>query len=357
MSAFEGLGSALRSVGGSVGASVGGSAYRAARLWFRHWVCVGICLGVGLGVGLPPTAGAQAQKWPEKPVRLVVPFAPGGGTDIVARLLAQRLSEEFGQQFVVDNRAGAGGTIGAEIVARANPDGYTLAFVSSSYSANPALYKLPYDPIKGIAPIARIASGALVLTVHPSVKASNLREFLELVRAKPGALNFASTGTGGFTHLASELYRQMTKTDMQHVPYKGTGAAMGDLIGGQIQLMFAAAPAAIPQIKVGKLRALGVTTERRIGSLPEVPAIAESLPGYEAELWYAVWAPAGTPRDIVRRLNEALGRILLIPEVQERLRADGVEPAHSTPEALAALIARDVAKWIKVVKAGGIKVD
>jgi tripartite-type tricarboxylate transporter receptor subunit TctC len=307
------------------------------------------------GFGAAPAASAQA--WPIKPVRLVVPFVPGGGTDIVARQIAQRLAEEFGQQFVVDNRAGAGGTIGAEIVARAVPDGYTLSFVSTSYAANPALYKLPYDPVKGIAPIARIAAGPLVLSVHPSVKAGTLRELLELLRAKPGVLNFASTGTGGFTHLATELYRQMTKTDMQHVPYKGTGAAMGDLLGGQVQLMFAAAPAAIPQIKAGKLRALGVTTEKRALALPDVPAIGETVPGYEAELWYALWAPAGTPREIIGRLNEAVGRILKIPEVIERLRADGVEPAHTTPEEIARIIARDVEKWTRVVRAGAIKVD
>ncbi len=314
-------------------------------------------IAIALAASCAVPGVATAASWPVKPVRLVVPFVPGGGTDIVARQLGQRLSDEFGQQFVIDNRAGAGGTIGAEIVARAQPDGYTLAFVSTSYAANPALYKLPYDPVKGIAPIARIAAGPLVLVVHPSVKANNLREFLELIRARPGVLNFGSTGTGGFTHLATELYRQMTRTDMQHVPYKGTGAAMGDLLGGQIQLMFAAAPAAVPQIKAGKVRPLGVTTEKRALALPDVPAIGETVPGYEAELWYALWGPAGTPRDIVMRLNQAIGRILKIPEVIERLRADGVEPAHASPEEIARIIARDVEKYTRVVRAGNIKVD
>jgi tripartite-type tricarboxylate transporter receptor subunit TctC len=304
---------------------------------------------------LAPAALAQPGKWPEKPVRLVVPFAPGGGTDIVARMIAARLSEEFGQQFVVDNRAGAGGTIGAEIVARATADGYTVAFVSTSYATNPALYKLPYDPIKGIAPIGLLAAGALIVALHPSVKATNLKEFIELVRAKPGALNYGSTGTGGFTHLATELFVQLTRTEMQHVPYKGTGPAMADLLGGQIQLMFASSPASLPQIKAGKLRGIAVTSEKRVPAAPDLPAIAELVPGYDATLWYAMWAPAGTPKEIVSRLNAALGRILKLPDVIDRLRADGVEPAHGTPDEFAALLAREIARWARVVKAGNIK--
>jgi tripartite-type tricarboxylate transporter receptor subunit TctC len=288
---------------------------------------------------------------------LVVPFAPGGGTDIVARAIAARLSDEFAQQFVVDNRPGAGGTIGAEIVAKAIPDGYTIAFVSTSYAANPALYKLPYHPLKGIAPIGLVAAGGLIISLHPSVKATDLKEFIDLVRAKPGALNYGSPGTGSFSHLATELFVQMTKTEMQHIPYKGTGPAMVDLLGGQIQLMFAASPASLPQIKAGKLRGIAVTSEKRIPAAPELPAIGEFVPGYSATLWYGMWAPAGTPKEIVSRLNAALARVLKLPDVIERLRADGVEPAHTTPEGFAAIIERDIAKWTRVVRAGNIKLE
>ncbi len=304
-----------------------------------------------------PAAPAQTAKWPERPVRTVVPFPPGGSTDIVTRVIAARLTEAFGQQFVVDNRAGAGGSIGAEIVARANPDGYTIIMVASSYGTNAALYKLPYDPVKGIAPISRINTGALILTVHQSMKAANLNEFIELVRAKPGALNFGSPGTGSAPHLSATLFQQMTRTELVHVPYKGDAPAIADLLGGQIHVMFLSGPALIPQIKAGKLRGLAVTTEQRSPAMPDLPAISELVPGYAHTAWNGMWAPAGTPKEIISRLNQALGRILEQPEVQERLRADGREPAYSTPEEFGRVIARDVAKWSKVVKDGNIKID
>ncbi len=304
-----------------------------------------------------PVAHAQTGTWPTKPVRIVVPTVPGGGTDRIARLLAARLSAEFGQQFVVDNRAGASGMIGAEIVARAKPDGYTLAVVPSSFAINATLRKLPYDPVKGIAPIAIIGTGPLILAVHPSVKATNLKEFIELARAKPGALSFGSSGAGSNLHLAAELFRQMTKTDMVHVPYKGQAPAIFDLLGGQIQLIFGAAQPVVSQIKTEKLRAIAVTSEQRWPAMPDLPAISELLPGYSAGFWYGMWAPAGTPKEIVSRLNQALARFLKQPDVQGGLRTDGVEPAHSTPEELTRLIAREIATWSKVVKAGNIKVD
>jgi len=288
---------------------------------------------------------------------MIVPFPPGGSPDVVARLLAPRLSEAFGQQFVVDNRAGAGGTIGAEIAARANPDGYTVTVVSSSYATSAVLYKLPYDPIRGIAPIAMIAAGPSVLVAHPSVKAANLKEFIELARAKPGLLNFGSSGIGSTPHLAVELFRQMTKTDMLHVPYKGAGLAVADVIGGQIQFMVASGPALIPHVRSGRLRALAVTTAQRSPVMPDLPAIGELVPGYSVTGWNGMWAPAGTPREIVSRLNQALARILKLPDVQEKLRADSREPAHSTPQELAQVIARDIATWSKVVKSGNIKLD
>jgi tripartite-type tricarboxylate transporter receptor subunit TctC len=310
---------------------------------------------LGLAIALP-AASAQTG-WPNKPVRVVVPFPPGGNTDILARMLSPRFAEEYGQQFVVDNRGGAGGTVGAEIVARAIPDGYTIIVVASTYASSAALYKLPYDPVKGIAPISMINTGALMIAVHASMKVAGLKEFIELLRAKPGTLNFGSPGTGSAPHLASELFQQMTGTKMLHVPYKGDAPAIADLLAGQIHVMLLSGPALFPQIKAGKLRALAVTTEQRSPATPDLPSISELVPGYAHTAWNGMWAPAGTPREIVSLLNQALGRILKMPEVQERLRADSREPTHTTPEEFGRVIARDVAKWSKVVKAGNIKVD
>jgi tripartite-type tricarboxylate transporter receptor subunit TctC len=304
-----------------------------------------------------PAAHAQTEKWPVKPVRVVVPFPAGGSTDIVARLLGARLSEEFGQQFVVDNRGGAGGTIGAEIVVRANPDGYTIIVLASSYATAAALYKLPYDPVKDIAPISLINTGPLIFSINASTKVANLKEFIELLRAKPGALNFGSPGTGSAPHLSAALFQQMSGTNMAHIPYKGDAPAIADLLAGQIHVMLLSGPALLPLVKAGRLRALAVTTAQRWPALPDLPAISEMVPGYYHNAWNGMWAPAGTPRAIIMRFNQALGRILKLPEVQERLRADGREPTHTTPEEYGLVIARDIAKWSKVVKAGNIKVD
>ena len=314
-----------------------------------------ILLLMAFTAALPP-ALAQAG-WPDRPVRVVVPFPPGGNTDVVARMLAPRLAEEYGQPFIVDNRGGAGGTLGAEIVARAIPDGHTIIVVASTYASSAALYKLPYDPVKGIAPITVITTGPLVLASNLSVRAANLKELIELARAKPGSINFASSGTGSVPHLAAELLRQMTKTDMVHVPYKGDTPALADLLGGHIQFFMSAALVMVPQIKAGKLRGLGVSTERRSPLMPDLPAIGEVVPGYSAVTWFAMWAPAGTPAEIVSRLNQSVARILKQPEVQARLRADGMEPAFFTPEEFARFIAQEIAKWSRVVKTGNIKID
>jgi len=295
-------------------------------------------------------AHAQTGKWPEKPVRMVVPFAPGGGTDILARIIAPRLSQEFGQQFIVDNRGGAGGMIGTEIVVRADPDGYTVSLVASSYATAPVLYKLPYDPIKGIAPISMTDTGPFILAVNPSVKATNVKEFIALARAKPGSLNYGSSGTGGTLHLAGELFGQMTGTSSVHVPYKGTGPAVIDLIGGQIQFIFANGPSVLPHVKAGKLRAIAVTTQRRSPLVPNLPTVSESVPGYLAITWHGMLAPAGTPKAIVSRLNQALAHVLKQPNLQEVLHSQGLEPTHSTPEEFARMIAEDIARWSKVVK-------
>ena len=304
-----------------------------------------------------PAAHAQTGEWPGKPVRIVVSFPPGGFTDVIARILAVRLSEGFGQQFIVDNRPGAGGTIGNEFVANSKPDGYTAVVMPSSFAATPAIYKLTYDPIKGIAPIAMIAAGPLVLVVHPAVKATNLKELIELARAKPGALNFGSAGVGTDLHLALELFRQLTKTHMVHVPYKGIAPAFNDLLGGAIQLMLSTPLSVSVHIKSGKLRAIAVTTEQRSPAMPDLPAISELVPGYSARVWFGLGAPAGTPSEIVSRLNQSVAHFLNQPEVQKRLRVGGVEPAHSTPEEFSRVIARDFAMWSKVIKTGNIKVD
>jgi tripartite-type tricarboxylate transporter receptor subunit TctC len=304
-----------------------------------------------------PAANAQTGKWPQKSVRMVVPFSPGGGTDTIARMIAPRLSQAFGQHFVVDNRGGAGGTIGSEIVVRADPDGYTIGLVASSYPAAATLYKLPYDPIKAIAPISVTDAGPLILTVHPSVKATNLKDFIALLRAKPGSLNYGSSGTGGTLHLAGELFGQMTNSRTVHVPYKGTGPAVVDLIGGRIQFIFANGPSVLPHIKAGKLRGIAVTTKQRSPVMPGLPTVSEVVPGYQAMSWHGMLAPAGTPEAIVTRLNEALSRILKESKLQQVLQRQGLEPVHSTPREFARVIADDIVRWSQVVKAGNIKLN
>jgi tripartite-type tricarboxylate transporter receptor subunit TctC len=310
-----------------------------------------------LALATVSAAQAQIAKWPDKPVRVIVPFPAGGTTDVVARTFAPRLSEEYGQQFIVDNRVGAGGTIGAELAARAHPDGHTIAVVTSSYAPNAALYKLPYDPVKGIAPISMISILPFLLAVHPAVKAANARELVELVRAQPGVFNFASPGVGTTPHLAAEWLQQLTKIRFTYVTYKGDGAALVDLIGGQVHAMFATELVLGPHIKAGRVRALAVSTARRAPALPDLPSLGEAIPGYAFDGWAGIWAPAGTPRDIIARLNHSVARILKLPEVQERLRASGGEPAPSTPDAFAQVIARDIATWSKVIRDGNIKLN
>jgi len=320
----------------------------------RTYAC---CTLVCLTAVVVPSALAASAPWPAKPIRLIVPFSPGGGTDILARALGQKLSETFGQQFVVDNRGGGGGTIGAELAATATPDGYTMCMVSASYGANPALYKLPYDPVKGIAPVSLLAVGPLVAVVNPAVKATNLQQLIALARAKPDSINYGSTGVGSLAHLVGALFTQMTGTGMVHVPYKGAGPGLSDLIAGQIQLGYYTAVAALPHVKSGRLRALGVTTAKRVDVFPDVPAIGEVVPGYAAEHWYGMWAPRGTPKEIVDRLNQALAKILQTPEVRDRILHDGFQPARSTPEEFAQRIAQDSARWKDVVQRGNIRLQ
>ena len=312
---------------------------------------------LALAAAIPAAHAQTGKKWPEKPVRMIVALSPGGSVDTIARMVAARLSEKFGEQFIVDNRVGAGTTIGTAIVARADPDGYTIMMLSPAFASSAVLYKLPYDPVKAIAPIAMVADGPMFLTMHPGVKAGSLKEFIELARAKPGTLNYGSGGVGSSTHLATELFRQMTGTDLVHVPYKGIGAAISDLIGGQIQFYIAPAAAVFPHVETGRLRIIAVTGEKRTQVMPEVPAINELVPGYLASFWYGLAAPAGTPKAIIASLNEEVANILKQPEVQKRLRGYSLEPTHSTPAGFARRIARDITMWSKVVKTGNIKVN
>jgi tripartite-type tricarboxylate transporter receptor subunit TctC len=299
---------------------------------------------------------AYAQKnYPTKPIRLIVPFAPGGGTDIVARALSKNLTAAFGQSVVVDNRAGGGGTIGAETTVRAVPDGYTLAMVSGSYGANAALFKLPYDPINDITPISLIGETGFLVSLHPGVPAKTIPELIAMAKAKPNSLNYASTGTGGITHLATELFDIMAGTKMTHVPYKGTGPALTDVLGGQVQLIFGALPAMVPQHKAGRLRGIAVTTGKRVGTLPDVPTVGESLKGYEAVLWYAAWGPKNLPKEVVTLWNTEIAKAMTTPELKERMAAEGLEPAGGPPSQLGDMLKREIPKWIKVVKEANVK--
>lgn len=316
-----------------------------------------MAIGAALLAAALATGNAlAADKYPTKPVRFVVPFPPGGGTDIVARVIAQRMTETLGEQVVVDNRGGAGGTIGAEIAARAAPDGYTLIMVSGSYAVNPTMYKLSYDPIDGVTPIAQIATGPFVVVVHPSVPAKNIKELIALAKAKPGGLNFASTGTGGITHLTTELFKLMARVNLTHIPYRGTGPAITDLLGGQVQVLFGSSAATVPHVRTGKLRALAVTGPERMGALPDLPTVNESgVPGYEVSLWYGVLGPKGLPKDIAVRWNNEIKRIIQTQEMKDRFASEGLTPAPGTPEDFQAVVKRDVVKWTKVVKAANVK--
>lgn len=297
----------------------------------------------------------QAQTYPSKPVRVVVPFAPGGGSDITARQFSQKLSEAFKQQYVVDNRGGAGGLIGMEIVAKAIPDGHTLMMMSASFSATSALHRPAWEPIKNIIPVVEFGTTPFVLVVHPSVKANNVKELIALAAAKPNGQTYASTGLGGITHLATELFMNMTKIQMVHVPYKSTGAAMVDVLGGQAPIMVGSMLPVVPHIQTGKLRGLAVTTGKRWYSLPDIPALSETVPGYAVELWFGTMAPAGTPPAIIGQINAAINKALESPEMKKHLEKDGMIPTGGTPAKFGERINTDYNNWIKVIKSANIK--
>ena len=304
-------------------------------------------------------AAAAAQGYPNRPVKIIVPFGAGGFTDVVARILGQRLGSAMGASFVVENRPGAGSTIGTDQVAKAAPDGYTLVMISSTHVISPWIYKsIPYDPIKSFAPVSKLVDSAYVLAIHPKLAANNVKEFIALAKAQPDTIHYASSGNGSTQHLMGGLFVSMTGARLQHVPYRGSNLAMTDLIGGVVQSSFAGVTNVLPQAASGKLKALAVTTAKRIPQMPDVPTLQEAgVPGYDASNWLALLAPAGTPQDIVLRLNAEIGKLMAQPEVQKSLFDAGVQVSLSTPQALTQLMLDEHVKWGKIVQEAGIRLE
>jgi len=317
------------------------------------------CLLITVATLLATAIPAWAQQYPVRPIRLVVPFPPGGGTDTMARVVAPKLSEFLGQQVVVENRGGAGATIGAEVAAKSAPDGYTLMLATITNAIGASLYsRLNYDLVRDFAPITRLATTPHILVVHPSVPVRTVKEFVALAKAKPGELAYSSSGSGSAAHLAGELFNSLTGVKTTHVPYKGGGPSMIALVGGEVSLAFATMPSAIGYVRSGRLRGIAVTTERRSPSTPELPTIAETgVAGYEAGSWYGLSAPAGTSKEIITRLHAETLKVVGLPDVKERLFNAGFEIVTSTPEEFAAFTRNEIQKWGKIVKAAGLKVD
>ena len=301
---------------------------------------------------------AQGQ-YPSRPVRLIVPFPPGGSNDIVARMVAIQLGERLGQQVVIDNRGGAGGVLGTDLAAKSPPDGYTLLLISVAYAFGPALYKnLPYDPEKAFAPVGILGSGAAALTVHPSVPVNSVQELIALAKAKPGTLNYASAGVGSLQHLACALFMIQAGIDVVHVPYKGGGPAMADVIGGQAQIVMPSLIQVVPHIKSGRLKVLGTSGTRRSAVLPDVPTIAESgVPGYEAHNWWGLLAPAGTPAPVIEKLHRDLTSVLSSRETEKRFETEGAEVVRMTPAEFGGFISAELVKWSRVAREVGIKAE
>jgi tripartite-type tricarboxylate transporter receptor subunit TctC len=303
------------------------------------------------------TTPAHSQQYPSKVVRVIVPFAPGGGSDITARQFSHKLSEQLGQQFIVDNRGGAGGLIGMELTAKAPPDGYTMMMMSGSFSATSAMQKPAFDPINAIVPVAEFGYTPFILTVHPSLPSKTTKELIALARTTKGGLSYAGTGTGGATHLATELFTSMAKIKMVAIQYKSTGAAMADLLSGQVPVIVGSMLPIVPHMNSGKLRGLAVTTAERWPTVPNLPTIAETIPGYEVVLWFGAMAPRGTPQPIIQTLNAAINKALQDPQVKKNLEGDGMRPSGGPPEAFGKRIRGDYDKWVKVVKEANIKVE
>jgi tripartite-type tricarboxylate transporter receptor subunit TctC len=316
-------------------------------------------LALGLAMALAASSAAAQATYPVKPIRGIVGFVPGGATDIMARTLAQKLSEVFGQQMIIDNRAGGGGVIAATMAKESPPDGYTIFFgtistLATNVATNP---KLPYDPLRDFAPITMTSYNPYFIVVHPAVPAKTVKEFIAVARAKPGSINYASSGTGGGAHLAMELFRSMAKLDMVHVPYKGAAQAMTELLGGQVQMTFAQPSVSLGHAKAGKIRILGVTSLKPVASWPDAPPIAQTLPGFEATSWQGVVAPAKTPRAIVDRLYKEIVKALNAPDMRAKLAAESSEAGGMPPEQFAKFIAGEIQKWKRVVKDANIKIE
>ncbi len=307
-------------------------------------------------LGVSPAA--IAQQYPTKPVRIIVPFAPGGGSDFIARFMAQRLTEGLGRQVIVENKPGAGGVLGIEAGIKSAPDGYTLTLIASSYTVNPAIYKLNFDPLDDITPIIQMSQGPLLVVVRPALPVKTVRELIALAKSKPGQINFASSGQGSVIHLATELFDSMAGIKMNHIPYKGTGPALTDTIGGQTDIFFSSTATAMPHVQAGKLRAIAVTTAKRIPVLPNVPTVAESgVPGYDVTLWHGLIGPKGMARPVVERINGEVTKALVAKETAVQLQNDGVAPAGGTPEQFLAQIKKEIEVWRKVAADASVKVE
>jgi tripartite-type tricarboxylate transporter receptor subunit TctC len=301
---------------------------------------------------------AWAQTYPSKPVRIIVPFAPGGGSDFIARFMAQRLTASLGAQVIVENKPGAGGVIGIEQGVKSPADGYTLVLIASSYTVNPSVYKLSFDPVTDITPIVQLSQGPLLVVVNPSVPVKTAKDLIAMAKAKPGEINFASPGQGSVIHMATEYFDSMAGIRMNHIPYKGTGPALTDTVSGQTSVLFSSTATALPHVKSGRLKAIGVTTAKRIPALPDVPTIAESgLPGYEVVLWHGLIGPKGLPKAVVDRINGDVNKTLHQPETAAQLQNDGVAPAGGTPEQFAAQIKKEIGVWRKVAADAGVKAE
>ena len=313
---------------------------------------------VGLAGLLLAAASAYGQAYPTKPVRIVVPFAPGGGSDFIARFIAARLTAGLGQQVIVENKPGAGGMLGITQGQQAPADGYTLTLIASSYTVNPSIYKFSFDPVADITPIIQLSQGPLLVVVNPKVPVKSTRELIALAKAKPGQVNFASSGQGSVIHMATELFQSMAGIKMNHIPYKGTGPALTDTIGGQTDVFFSSTATAVPQVQAGKLRALAVTSARRIPALPDVPTVGESgVKGYDVVLWHGLIGPKGLPRAIVERINGEAMKTLQLKETEQQLQNDGVAPAGGTPEQFRAVIQQEIGVWRKVAADAGVKAE
>jgi tripartite-type tricarboxylate transporter receptor subunit TctC len=297
-----------------------------------------------------------SQSWPSRSVKIIVGFAPGGGNDFIARYIARKITEPLGQQVVVENRPGAGGSIGVELGVKAPPDGYTLTLISNSYAVNPSLYPLRFNPVTDITPIIQISQGPYMVVVHPSLPVKNIRELVAMAKAEPGRINFASSGQGSVGHLSTELFASMAGFKLNHIPYKGTGPALTDTIGGQTNAMFGSTASTLPHVRSGRLRALAVTTPQRLPAEPALPTVTEAgVPGFETTLWHGLIGPKGLPREVVERVHREVNAVLQLRDTAEQLQSDGVSPAGGTPEQFLATIAKEIETWRRVVRDAGVK--